>query len=32
MFGFAVFDLDGDRIQARYRNERGATFRTEVIE
>jgi hypothetical protein len=32
MFGFVVFDLDGDRIQARYRNERGITFRTEVIE
>jgi hypothetical protein len=32
MFGFAVFDLDGGQIQARYRNERGATFRTEVID
>ena len=31
-FGFAVFDLDGDRIQARYRDEQGATIRTEVIE
>jgi Calcineurin-like phosphoesterase len=32
LFGFAVFDLDGDRIQARYRDEHGATIRTEVIE
>jgi hypothetical protein len=32
MFGFAVFDLDGGQIRARYRNERGTTFRTEVIE
>ena len=32
LFGFAVFDLDGDRIQARYRDEHGATVRTEVIE
>ena len=31
LFGFAAFDLDGDRIQARYRDEHGATFRTEVI-
>jgi len=32
LFGFAVFDLDGDRIQARYRDEHGATIHTEVIE
>jgi hypothetical protein len=32
LFGFAVFDLDGDRIQVRYRDEHGATIRTEVIE
>jgi hypothetical protein len=31
LFGFAVFDLDGDRIQARYRDEHGATIHTEVI-
>ena len=30
--GIAVFDLDGGQIRARYRNERGDTFRTEVIE
>lgn len=32
LFGFAVFDLDGERIQARYLDEHGATVRTEVIE
>jgi len=32
LFGFAVFDLDGDQIRARYRDEHGATIRTEVIE
>jgi hypothetical protein len=32
LFGFAVFDLGGGQIQARYRDETGATVRTEVIE
>ena len=32
LFGFAVFDLDGGRMQVRYRDEQGATFRTEEIE
>jgi hypothetical protein len=32
LFGFAVFDLDGGQIRARYRDEHGATIRTEVIE
>jgi hypothetical protein len=32
LFGFAVFDLDGGRIQARYRDETGATVHTETIE
>jgi len=27
-----VFDLDGGRIQARYRDETGATVHTETIE
>jgi len=31
-FGFAVLDLDGDRMEVRYRDETGALIRTEVIE
>ena len=31
-FGFAVFDLDGGQIKARYRDEHGATVHDEVIE
>jgi hypothetical protein len=30
-FGFAVFDLQGDRIAVRYRNDTGATTRQEQI-
>jgi hypothetical protein len=32
LFGFAVMDLDGDQIQVRYRDEKGATVKTETIE
>ena len=31
-FGFAVLDLDGSQMQVRYRDDRGAEIRREVIE
>ncbi len=31
-FGFAVLDLDGDRIEVRYRDDTGAAVRAETIE
>lgn len=31
-FGFAVLDLDGDRMEVRYRDDTGTLIRTEVIE
>jgi hypothetical protein len=31
LFGFAVMDLGGDQIQVRYRDEKGATVKTETI-
>jgi hypothetical protein len=31
-FGFAVLDIDGDRMEARYRDDTGMLIRTEVID